>query len=162
MNCLRSHSKGEAHCNHRGQGPQIVNEVLFPLIHTEVEAVMSQVVWTGQGYKRILKTSGEGHCDGSRGDSERLLAGWSWIHRSDRASWEEKEGKEARKEMKWIFLEHLPCTECFSMCYFFESPQQNSEAPLRDTRCTVKVTEDHTRQGRAASPSMCTIPLIRV
>ena len=57
---------------------------------------------------------------------------------------------------------HLPCTECFSMCYFFESPQQNSEAPLRDTRCTVKVTEDHTRQGRAASPSMCTIPLIRV
>lgn len=41
---------------------------------------MSQVVQTGQGYTRILNTLREGHCDGSPGDSERLLAGWSWIY----------------------------------------------------------------------------------
>lgn len=79
-------------------------------------------------------------------EGARAVAGGGGVGYTDQIeSRGEKEGKAAGKKVKWVSLKHLPRVEHFSVCYFFESPGQNSEVPLRYTRFTDKATEAHTR-----------------
>lgn len=101
---------------------------------------MSQAVQTGLGYTRILSTLWEGPYDeltrGLREDAGRIVLGAQIRYRIL------GRGREGSKEGNEMAIYRAPPMGCiFPICYFYKSPQQNSEAPLRYTHFAGEVSE---------------------
>ena len=107
---------------------------------------MSQVVQTGLGYTRILRTLWEVPYDeltrGLREDAGRIVLDAQIRYRILGRG----RGREGSKEGNEMAIYRAPPMGCiFPICYVYKSPQQNSEAPLRCIHFVGEVSKDHRR-----------------